>query len=98
MIHLPNDYTNPIARGLSPVSRQDIVSTPVGKQLDVLPAVSTTQHSQNRQNEDFLELMGFDSIHPGIFDRRHALDQTQLCNHSMDSSKRKGSVSDIFHC
>ena len=48
--------------------------------------------------DDISEIMGLGSINPGIFDRRHALDQTQLCNHSMDSSKRKGSVSDVFRC
>ena len=39
---LGRGHHNPIVWGLSPVSRQDIVSTTVGKQLDVLPAVSTT--------------------------------------------------------
>ena len=39
---LGRGHHNPIARGLSPVSRRDIVSTTVGKQHDVLPAVSTT--------------------------------------------------------
>jgi hypothetical protein len=50
------------------------------------------------QNEDISEIMSLGSINPGIFDYRHALEQNQFCKYSMDSSKPKGSVSDIFHC
>lgn len=70
----------------------------LGEQFDVFPSISAAEHSKNRQNEDILEVMGLGSIDSGIFNRRHALDQTQLCNHSMDSSTRKRSVSDIFRC
>ena len=57
--------------------------------LSDLPSMATPWHGQNGQNEDILKIMGPGSINPGIVHRRHALDQTQLCNHSMDSRERR---------
>jgi hypothetical protein len=95
------DSTDGIVGG-NAVSELDKLLEPgepdLGEQFDVFPSVSATEHGKNGQNKDILEVMSLGSIHSGFFDRRHALHQTQLCNHSMDSSKRKGSVSDIFRC